>query len=142
MGFVRALDGISVRIIKPRECADPAQYWCRKDFYALPVQAVADARYRFTYLFIMCGGSAHDSIALSVSSVGRRLRAGVLHTNYWYAGDDHLHTSVRKLVLTPIPSSRGVPGSAEATVFESGKPGGSCSCAEYLTVCITVTMLF
>ena len=42
-GCVGALDGIAIRIRKPSSY--PARYFCRKGWYALPVQALVDARY-------------------------------------------------------------------------------------------------
>jgi len=50
-GCVGALDGIAVRIAKPRvsDCIDPASYYHRKGYYAIPVQAICDSSYRFIF---------------------------------------------------------------------------------------------
>jgi len=42
-----ATDGIAIKIATPHEDLNPAQFYCRKNFYALPLQAVVDSSYRF-----------------------------------------------------------------------------------------------
>ncbi len=49
-GCVAALDGIAITICKPPDHYVPRNFFCRKGMYALPVQAVVDARYRFLYM--------------------------------------------------------------------------------------------
>lgn len=50
-GCVGALDGVAIRIRKPRtrECINPARNCHQNGFYALSVQAICDAEYRFTF---------------------------------------------------------------------------------------------
>ena len=48
-----ALDGLALRIKSPTlsEVADPGNYYCRKGFYALNVQAICDRHKRFLYCY-------------------------------------------------------------------------------------------
>ena len=50
------------------------QTWCRKGYYGLNVQAVCDASRRFTFLAIDCPGSVHDSLAFSLSTLGKHVQ--------------------------------------------------------------------
>jgi hypothetical protein len=50
VGCVGAVDGIAVKIAKPRDCFVPRNYYCRKGFYSVPFQAVVGGRYRFLAL--------------------------------------------------------------------------------------------
>lgn len=70
-GCVGALDGICVKIMKPNDDHHPATFYCWKDFYSIPVQAVVDYRYRFLCYSAICTGSTHDSLAHSVSALGK-----------------------------------------------------------------------
>jgi DDE superfamily endonuclease len=56
-------------------------------FFALPVQAICDAKYRFLYMSARCVRSTHDSLACACSSLGLRLSDGVNLGTYWLAGD-------------------------------------------------------
>jgi DDE superfamily endonuclease len=60
-----SLDGIAIRVASPKqkEVPDPGNYYCRKGFYALNVQAVCDMRKRFLWCYPTNKGSTHDSIA-------------------------------------------------------------------------------
>ncbi len=51
-GCVGALDGIAIQIQLPntREAPNTSTYYNRKGFFAIAVQAVCDANYRFTYV--------------------------------------------------------------------------------------------
>jgi len=64
-----ALDGLAVRIRSPtlREVAGLGNYYCRKGFYALNVQAICDRFMRFLYCFPSNKGSTHDSQAFGNS---------------------------------------------------------------------------
>jgi DDE superfamily endonuclease len=57
-------------ISKPDDGYVPRNYWCRKGYYAIPIQAVVDSRYRFTYMSAMAVASTHDSLAFSLSQLG------------------------------------------------------------------------
>ena len=68
-GPFAAIDGLAVRIRSPRlkEVTDPGNYYCRKGFYALNVQAICDKRKRFLWCYPSNKGSTHDSAAFSNS---------------------------------------------------------------------------
>lgn len=66
---------------------NPRHYYCRKRFYALPVQAVCDDKSRFRYMSFVAVGSTHDSVAFAMSSLNGALVKGVLVRGFWLAGD-------------------------------------------------------
>ncbi|KAL7535946.1 hypothetical protein ACHAXR_006829 [Thalassiosira sp. AJA248-18] len=64
VGCICAMDGLAIRISCPSNVIDPANYICRKNFYALNIQAICDRRKRI--LWIDPGhdmGACHDSTA-------------------------------------------------------------------------------
>lgn len=66
----------------PRAC------FCRKSHFGIPVQAVVDSFYRFLNMSAMCTGSTPDSLAFSVSALGRQLKNNDMIMNgYWIAAD-------------------------------------------------------
>jgi hypothetical protein len=98
-GCVAALDGICVEIQKPLDMYGPRDFYCRKGMYAIPAQALVDAKYRFLYLSAKCAGSTPDGIAWESSSLGLRLRREPLPTGFWIAGDAAY--PCRKGIITP-----------------------------------------
>lgn len=64
VGCIGAIDGIAIRIKCPIGVLDPGNYFCRKNFYAINVQAICDKQKRFTWISFH-QGSAHDSFAWS-----------------------------------------------------------------------------
>ena len=67
-----AIDGIAVRITAPTErdgVYDPGNYWCRKGFYALNVQAMCDRNKSFLWCYSSNKGATHDSTAFANSSL-------------------------------------------------------------------------
>lgn len=68
-GIIGALDGIAIRIRSPylSEVSDPGNYYCRKGFFALNVQAICDRAKKFLWCYISNKGSTHDSLAFSNS---------------------------------------------------------------------------
>ena len=64
-----ALDGLAVRIRGPsiKVVPDPGNYYCRKGFYALNVQAICDRWKRFLWVYPSNKGSTHDSAAFGGS---------------------------------------------------------------------------
>jgi len=68
-GIIGALDGLAVRIRSPllTEVSDPGNYYCRKGFFALNVQAICDRSRRFTWVYTSNKGSTHDSVAFTNS---------------------------------------------------------------------------
>jgi hypothetical protein len=55
--------------------------------YAIPAQALVDAKYRFLYLCAKRAGSTPNGIAWVSSSLGMRLRREPLTAGIWTAGD-------------------------------------------------------
>ena len=78
MGCVGVLDGIAIKIAKPRcsYCVDPTSSFHCKGYYALPVQAICHARYRFIFFSAKCSGPTHDLVAFSVHRSQRHSKAG------------------------------------------------------------------
>ena len=102
-GCVGALDGIAIKIKKPAWCHAPSTLFCRKLYYALPVQAVVDADYRFLCCSARCVGSTHDSVAHTVSALGHYLESGKLHFECWIAGDEAYVCT--ESLITPFPAA-------------------------------------
>jgi hypothetical protein len=84
-GVVGALDGIALKITKPDDEQVTRNYWCRKGYYAIPVQAVVDSSYLFMYMSAMAVCSTHDSLAFSFSKLRIALENGWLPNGYWIA---------------------------------------------------------
>lgn len=70
-GIIGAIDGIAIRIRSPqlKEVWDPGNYYCRKGFYALNVQAICDRSKKFLWCYTSNKGSTHDSVAFTNSSL-------------------------------------------------------------------------
>ncbi|EJK63010.1 hypothetical protein THAOC_16359 [Thalassiosira oceanica] len=64
-GCIGAMDGLAVRIGCPSqaEIADPTCFFCRKNFFALNVQAICDRKKRILWISPGHAGSTHDSTA-------------------------------------------------------------------------------
>jgi DDE superfamily endonuclease len=75
-GAFAANDGLVVRIWCPRldEVPDPGNYYCRKGFYALNVQAMCDRRKYFLWCYPSNKGSTHDSAAFMSSRLYNLLK--------------------------------------------------------------------
>lgn len=71
MGPFGAIDGTAVKIKCPTftEVPDPGNYFCRKGFCALNVQAMCDRLKRFIWCFPSNKGSTHDSSAFANSQL-------------------------------------------------------------------------
>ena len=87
-GCIGALDGICIKIDRPRAELNPALFYCRKGYYAIPFQALVDHSYRFLCASANCVGSRHDSLAHSSSRLGIYLIRGLLGKAFWIAGDE------------------------------------------------------
>jgi len=103
-GCVGALDGIAIKIAKPRCNERPAAYFCRKGYYAIPVQALVDANYRFLCYSARCVGATHDALAHSVSELGAYLSQGGLQEEFWICGDEAYEC--RNWLITPYARSQ------------------------------------
>ena len=92
-GCVGALDGLAVRIRRPtiEEASKPLDYFNRKGFFAINVQAICDSRSRFLYLSLETPGSTHDATAFAVSSFSKKWAAAATDDakrKWWIAADD------------------------------------------------------
>jgi DDE superfamily endonuclease len=105
-GCVGAIDGLAVRIAEPRgsEIPNPSSYYNRKGFFAIVVQAMCDASYRFTFVSAISPGSTHDSVAFRMSSLYDLLTSAALAPGYWIAGDEAYVCA--ESVLTPYPGRK------------------------------------
>ena len=102
-GCVGALDGIAIKIQRPRGEEDQRSYFNRKGFFAPPVQAVCDSTCRFLCLSMKCVGSTHDAVAHAVSKLGKFLDQDRLNGEFWLAGDEAYNCS--EYLITPVPRS-------------------------------------
>lgn len=68
-GIIGPLDSLAVQIRSPKlsEVSDPGNYYCRKGFFALNVQAISDRSRKFTWCYTSNKGSTHDSVAFTNS---------------------------------------------------------------------------
>jgi DDE superfamily endonuclease len=104
-GCVSALDGIAFFMHRPSTEFTPRMFICRKGFYALPVQACVDYRYKLQYMS-RAVGSTHDHLAWSISSLALNLETGAMIPGYWIVGDaaytctEHLLTPFSKRLLS------------------------------------------
>jgi DDE superfamily endonuclease len=110
-GCMGALDGILIPIQKPPDHLSPRKYFCRKGYYAIPLQVVCDSSYRFLFLSGRTAGATHDSLAYSVSILHEALANNSLPDGYWIAGDEAYLCS--NSLLTPWPSSLAKDDSAK-----------------------------
>lgn len=106
-GCVGALDGLCIEIIRPKNVLNSRSYFNRKGFFAIPLQAMVDSEYRFTYASMTVLGSTHDSLAFLVSQLGRRIAAGELPAPYWIAADAAYAAS--NSILTPYSGKNLTP---------------------------------
>jgi hypothetical protein len=62
-----ALDGIAVKVNKPSGENIQRNYWYLKGYHAIPIQAIVDSDYKFTYMSATAVGSTYDSGIFFVS---------------------------------------------------------------------------
>ena len=74
-----AIDGTHIPIKAPRELSK--DYYNRKGFYSVIMQAVVDFYGRFTDICVGWAGSVHDARVLANSSLFRKLSSGTLFPN-------------------------------------------------------------
>jgi hypothetical protein len=106
MRVVGAIDGILVKIRCPsaHECHGAQNYWCRKSYFALNVQAVADTRSRFIFVSFDNPGATHDAKAWSFSALACAIAGGGLLQGFYLLGDA-AYRGCRQ-ILTPFVGSR------------------------------------
>ena len=103
-GCVLAVDGIAIKLQKPTslDTMNPNQYYCRKGFHALNVQAGCDARLRFRIASIEHVGSTHDSLAWSCTAAAKYMEDdSKLPAPYYFVGDEAYVGSDKMLVPWP-----------------------------------------
>ena len=75
-----AIDGTHVPVIKPQD--DPSDYYNRKGFYSIIMQAVVDYRGLFLDTYIGWPGKVHDARVFSNSCIYRKGTEGTLLPNW------------------------------------------------------------
>ena len=77
IGCFGALDGLAVRIECPSSnvVPDPSAYFCRKNIYALNVQAICNKSKVFLWFSSGHKGSTHDSLAFRETDLYEKLKA-------------------------------------------------------------------
>jgi hypothetical protein len=77
-GCIGALDGVAIRIRSPTiiqdNVTDPGNYYCRKGFFALNMQAICDSQKRILWLSSGHKGSTHDSFAFTETKLNKLLK--------------------------------------------------------------------
>ena len=71
-----AIDGTHIPILKPTEC--PSDYYNRKGFYSILIQAVVDSQGHFIDVNIGWPGKVHDARVLANSTLYRKANSGTL----------------------------------------------------------------
>jgi hypothetical protein len=91
VGCVGALDGIALKINRPRpsEAGDPKEYFNRKGYYALVVQAICDHERRFMFAAATEPGATHDSKAFK-------------HTSLYEVDEIFVHSLTNKLAYVRL----------------------------------------
>ena len=90
---IGAIDGCAVRIRQPSQddVQNASNYYNRKGFHALNMQAICDASRRFIWYCCKSAGSTHDSTAFVSTVLYDRLKTGLLNlaaTGYFLIGDE------------------------------------------------------
>jgi hypothetical protein len=92
-GCIGALDGLAVKMKCPTLSdliPDPGNYFCRKGFYALNVQAICDKLRRFIWVSTGHKGSTHDSLAFDgthLNKVLAEMADKLLSKGLFFVGD-------------------------------------------------------
>ena len=112
-----ANDGLAIRIASPdvKDVPDPGNYYCRKGFYALNVQAICDRTKRFLWCNPSNKGSTHDSAAFSSSRLYDLLieRAKELNEKGLFIAGDSAY-ALAPFMITPYESRELVDDSLHA----------------------------
>ncbi|XP_071636848.1 putative nuclease HARBI1 isoform X2 [Temnothorax longispinosus] len=81
---IGALDGSHIKIRAPKE--DAASYICRKQFHAIHLQAVCNAKSVFTHCYAGHVGSVHDARVFRSSTLARYIEM----PNKYFPSDTHI----------------------------------------------------
>lgn len=106
-GCIGAIDGLAIRIRCPSNVSDPGNYFCRKNFYALNVQAICDRRKRILWISPGHHGSTHDSTAWQQTKLYdflERIKDKLKENGFFIVGDSAYPLSTYMQV--PYPNAR------------------------------------
>jgi hypothetical protein len=112
---IGALDGVAIKINNPTVynlISDPGNYFCRKGFYALNVQAICDRHKRVLWVSTGHKGSTHDSSAFGETKFCKILEdfsEWLEENGYFFIGD----SAYTLLGYFLVPYSDPPPNSAE-----------------------------
>jgi len=86
---VGAIDGVLLHLhsVSATDSPQPTKFFTRKGSLAWNVQAVVDAKRRFTYYSIRCPGSVHDAVAFSHTDLYYQLETAGIAGNYHFIAD-------------------------------------------------------
>mmetsp|Transcript_29919 Transcript_29919/g.61508 ORF Transcript_29919/g.61508 Transcript_29919/m.61508 type:complete len:527 (+) Transcript_29919:908-2488(+) len=86
---VGAIDGVLLHLhsVSATDSPEPNKYFTRKGSLAWNVQAVVDAKRKFTYYSIRCPGSVHDAVAFSFTDLYYELEAKGIVGNFHFVAD-------------------------------------------------------
>lgn len=109
-GVIGAIDGLAIRIRCPSLQVDGIEdcgnYYCRKGFYALNLQAICDSHKRIIWLSSGHKGSVHDSAAFAETMLFDLLKskADFLHQNRLFLIGDSAY-NLSSYMLTPYDNA-------------------------------------
>lgn len=132
-GCLGAVDGIVIKIKKPskKDTPCPQEFWNRKGYYAFVLQAVCDADRIFRFGSCQAYGNTHDSLAFSISSLGKKLDSGEFPELYFIVGDEAYRAS--DYLLAPF-SGRQLPRDKDTFNFFQSRMRINIECAFGLLV--------
>ena len=110
-GCIGSLDGLAIRIKCPSatkdNVPDPANYFSRKNFYALNVQAICDRRKRILWIDPGHPGASHDSSAWNetkLMELMEELKPKLKEHGFFIVGDSAYPLSV--YLQVPYPKAK------------------------------------
>ena len=87
-GCIGAIDGVAIKIRKPKFVMNPVHYYNRKGFFSINMQCVCDADMIITFFSLKTCGSTHDSLAFEVTGLKRKMDEGEIPDGFYLVGDD------------------------------------------------------
>jgi hypothetical protein len=105
-GCIGAIDGLAIRIQSPvihqDNVPDPGNYYCRKGFFALNVQAICDSKKRILWMSSGHKGSTHDSAAFAETGMSALLqrKKEYLYKNRFFIVADSAY-SLQSYMIVP-----------------------------------------